>query len=87
MSKIIDWKTKKTIIEDENLTIKELAEKAIKDDISLRRADLICADLICADLSDADLSDADLRRANLRRVKIAENQKEDLLEAMGIRIK
>jgi hypothetical protein len=33
MSKIINWGTKVTIIEDKNLTITELVGKAIKDHI------------------------------------------------------
>jgi uncharacterized protein YjbI with pentapeptide repeats len=40
-----------------------------------------------ADLRYADLRHADLSGANLSCVKIAEDQKKDLLEAMGIRIK
>ncbi len=45
MTKIINWKTKETIIEDSDLSIKELVEKANKDNISLSYANLRNANL------------------------------------------
>ena len=65
MTKIINWKTNETIIEDSNLSIKELVEKAVKEGVSLAYADLRGADLDYADLRKADLSYADLSYANL----------------------
>ena len=47
-------------------TIKDCVEKAVKERISFRYADLSDANLRYADLSDADLRYADLRNANLR---------------------
>ncbi len=102
MSKIINWQTEETIIEDENLTIKELVEKAVRNNMSLvyadlRGADLRGANLIDANLKfaylwganliDANLKDADLWGADLWGAKINEDQKDDLLKAMRIRIK
>ena len=57
MTKIINWKTKETIIEDDNLSIRELVEKAVKDGIPLAYADLYEADLRDADLRLADPKD------------------------------
>ena len=55
MNKIINWKTGETIIEDENLTIKELVEKAVKEKISLQYAYSLNADLDIPNLRDANL--------------------------------
>lgn len=64
MTKIINWKTKETIIEGD-LSLKELVEKAVRDGIGLNYANLKGANLEDADLEDADLRGADLRGANL----------------------
>ena len=45
MTLIINWKTKKIIIEDENLSLRELVEKTRKNGISLAYANLEGADL------------------------------------------
>lgn len=78
MSKIINYITKEIIIEDENLSIKELVEKAVKDKISLEYADLYAEDLsyndningdfrgcnfMGSDLSNSDFSNCDLSNA------------------------
>jgi len=52
--------------EAKNATIKDAVEKAIKEKISLRLANLHSADLRWADLRSADLHSADLRWADLR---------------------
>ena len=65
MTKIINWKTQETIIEDPNLLMKELVEKAVKDKISLAYADLYGACLMGVNLEGADLEGADLRGADL----------------------
>jgi uncharacterized protein YjbI with pentapeptide repeats len=66
MTKIINYITKETIIEDENLeTTKELVEKAVKEGISLQYADLRLEALIGADLRNSDLRNSDLIGSNL----------------------
>ena len=52
MNKIINRKTEETIIEDENLSIKELVEKAVREKISLEYADLYEADLTYVDFNE-----------------------------------
>jgi len=69
MTKIINWKTKETIIEDQNLSIKELVEKAVKDRISLAYADFMCQNLQNVDFSGADLEGANFCGAHLRDAK------------------
>ena len=64
MTKIINWKTKETIIEGD-LSLKELVEKAVRDGIGLNYANLKHANLKHANLEDANLEDADLRYADL----------------------
>ena len=94
MTKIINWKTKETIIEDENLTIRELVEGGIclaytcSGEADLRRADLRDAYLRRADLRDADLRDAYLRGAYLESNDIREGNErlEGLLKALGFNI-
>ena len=54
------------IYENENATIKNAVEQAIKEKVSLIYADLRSADLSSADLSSANLSSANLSSANLR---------------------
>lgn len=54
MSKIINYITKEIIIEDENLSIKQLVEKAVKEKISLEYADLYAEDLSCTDNINGD---------------------------------
>ena len=71
MSKIINRETKEAIIEDKNLSIKELVEKAVRGGISLEYADLRGVDLNNSNLGfavifGADLTDADLRNCDLR---------------------
>lgn len=67
MTKIINWETKETIIEDNYSTIEELVGKAVKENISLAKADLSGADL-----KDAFLEEADLRNANLKGAELYE---------------
>tara|TARA_R100000315_G_C5232452_1_gene143483 strand:+ start:368 stop:670 length:303 start_codon:yes stop_codon:yes gene_type:complete len=99
MTKIINWKTKETIIEDENLTIRELVEGGIclaytcSGEADLRGADLRRADLRDAYLRRADLRDADLRDAYLRGAYLESNdiregneRLEGLLKALGFNI-
>ncbi len=116
MTKIINWKTKEVIIEDNDLSIKELVEKAVKDKISLAYANLrgaclfeadlrkanlkeanlkdvnlIYADLCGADLYEANMRDADLYGAflggaDISGIKINQDQKDNLLKALGIKI-
>ncbi len=101
MTKITNWKTKKIIIEDPNLSTIELAEKAVEDGISLSyakleganlyKADLYKANLRGAYLSGANLEGADLYKANLRgadlgSAKINKDQLDDLLKALGVKI-
>ena len=96
MTKIINWKTQETIIEDKNLSIKELVEKAVINGISLvyadlREANLCGADLHYAflrraDLRDTDLTSADMRSADIRGAKINQDQMHDLLKALGVKI-
>ncbi|WP_296683392.1 pentapeptide repeat-containing protein [Flavobacterium sp.] len=50
---------------NENATIKDAVEQAIKEKVSLNHADLRSANLCSANLYLADLSSADLRSANL----------------------
>ena len=56
--KIINWKTKAIIIEGENLSVKKMVEKAIKNGVSLEYANLRRANLEDANLEDANLEDA-----------------------------
>jgi uncharacterized protein YjbI with pentapeptide repeats len=65
MTKIINWKTNKTIIEDENPSIEKLVEKAVREKISLQYANLRYAYLGYANLEGAYLGYADLEGANL----------------------
>jgi len=65
MAKIINWKTNETIIEDENLSMKELVEKAVKEKISLAYAKLWCADLSNANFSGGDFRNADFDNSGL----------------------
>jgi uncharacterized protein YjbI with pentapeptide repeats len=69
MTKIINWKTNETIIEDENLTIRELIAWAVKDRISLAYADFTYQNLENVDFSGADLEGANFCAARLRDVK------------------
>jgi uncharacterized protein YjbI with pentapeptide repeats len=69
MTKIINWKTKETIIEDSDLSMKELVEKAVKDRISLAYADFMYQNLQNVDFSGADLEGANFCGAYLRDVK------------------
>ena len=81
MSKIINWKTNQTIIEDSNLSIKELAEKAVKYKkykISLAYTVLISANLEGANLEGTCLYKADLKNANLKEANIEDT---DLVDA------
>jgi len=55
MNKIIHRITQKIIIEDENLSIKELVEKAVREKISLQYAYSLNADLDIPNLRDANL--------------------------------
>ena len=66
MTKIINWQTEEVIIEDPNLSLRELAEKAVKEGISLAYADLRYADLSYAELYGADFTGADLSYADCR---------------------
>jgi len=78
MTKIINYKTGETIVEDENLSIRELVKKAVKNRISLAYADFTSAyadfryknlqnvDFSGADLEGADFCSADLTGASLR---------------------
>ncbi len=66
MTKIINRITQKIIIEDQNLNIKKLLEKAAEQGISLQYALLEGSNLKGADLRGADLEGANLRGANLR---------------------
>jgi len=91
MTKIINWQTKETIIEDPNLSIRELVEKAVEDGISLAYADFSGAYLVLADLGSADLrgakfEGADVRGAYLGGVKINQDQINDLLKALDVKI-
>ena len=107
MTKISKYlKTKETIIEDPNLSIRELVEKAVEDGISLayanlynadlyeanlkgaylKGADLKGADLKGANLEGANLKGADLGRADIEEIKINQDQKDDLLEALSVKI-
>jgi len=52
--------------ENENATIKDAVEQAVKEKVSLKYANLRWADLISADLRSANLISADLRSADLR---------------------
>ena len=70
MTKITNWKTKKIIIEDPNLSTIELAEKAVEDGISLSYAKLEGANLYKADLSYADLRGANLYKADLYKANL-----------------
>lgn len=75
MTKII-WnrKTGRTIIEDENLSIKELVEKAVREGISLQYAFLSAflrdVNPIFANLRDINLRNVDLRGSNLRNADL-----------------
>lgn len=69
MTKIINYRTLETIIEDENLTIRELIAWAVKDRISLVYADFTYQNLENVDFSGADLEGADFCAAQLRDAK------------------
>ena len=66
MTKIINWKTKETIIEGD-LSLKELVEKAVRDGIGFNYANLRGADLKGANLRYANLRGAVLRGAKLNK--------------------
>lgn len=88
MTKIINYKTKETIIED---SARHLVEEAVIDGISLVYADLrglylALTDLEGADLRGAKFEGADFRGAYLGGVKINKNQMRDLLKALGVEI-
>jgi len=57
--------------ENENATIKNAVEQAIKEKVSLESADLRSADLSFANLRSADLSSANLRSADLRSADLS----------------
>ena len=65
MKKIINRETGETIVEDENLAIRELVESAVKDGVDLAYAYLRGADLRGAFLKGAYLRGAYLRGAYL----------------------
>ena len=67
MAQIKSWKTNEVLFEykDDNPTMKETVEEAVRQGISLEFADLSGADLIYADLYRANLKYADLSGANL----------------------
>ena len=69
MAKIINCKTKETIIEDSNLSIRELVESAVKDGVDLAYADFRYKNLQNVDFSGADLEGADFCSADLYSVK------------------
>jgi uncharacterized protein YjbI with pentapeptide repeats len=77
MTKIINWKTNKIIIEDEKLSIKELVEKAVKEKISLQYAYLKGAYLGYAYLKGAYLGYADLEGAVLKGASLEGTNLED----------
>jgi hypothetical protein len=56
--------------ENENATIKDAVEQAVKEKVSLEFADLRSADLYSANLRSANLRSADLRSANLYSVNL-----------------
>ena len=62
---IKNWKTGKVIYKAEVDTIKELVEKAVKEGVSLKYANLRDADLEGTQLSNSDLRDANLYYADL----------------------
>jgi hypothetical protein len=65
--KIINWKTKEVIIEDEKInSIKELVEKAVKNNVSLAYANLYNVNLSYANLINANFINANLENADLR---------------------
>jgi hypothetical protein len=57
--------------ENENATIKDAVEKAVKEKVSLNYADLSSADLSLANLYSADLRSANLSLANLRSADLS----------------
>ena len=67
MAQIKSWKTNEVLFEykDDNPTMKETVEEAVRQGINLAFADLSGADLIYADLYRANLKYADLSGANL----------------------
>jgi len=71
MTKIINWQTKETIIEDPNLSIRELVEKAVEDGISLAYADFEGADLSYINFEGAELRYANFGFANLNHANLS----------------
>jgi len=66
MTKIINWKTKETIIEGD-LSLKELVEKAVRDGIGFNYANLGYANFEDVDLRGANLRGADFEGAKFNK--------------------
>ena len=62
--------TKEVIFESEHKTLRETVECAVRQKVSLRRANLWEADLWEADLQEVNLQEANLQGANLQRANL-----------------